>query len=89
MLPDLAGFVPGENDSVMSGFSRSVLVDDQDRFPRKGLITTWKILKYNILYHLFYAVVLSFIFSFPRVKIVLEKAYMNHRVIVLWEPFAM
>lgn len=73
----------------MSGFSSSVLVSDQGRFAQKGLITTWEILKYNILYHLFYAVVLSFIFSFPHVKIVLEKAYMNYRVVVLWEPFAM
>lgn len=73
----------------MSGFSGSLLVGDQGRFAQKSLITAWEILKYNILYHLFYAVVLSSIFSFPPVKIVLEKAYMNYRVVVLWEPFAM
>lgn len=89
MLASLAGFVPGEDDCGMSGFSCSVLLGrtDQGRFPQQGLITTWEVLKYNIFYRLFCAVVLSFIFSFPHVKIVLEKAFMNYRVVVLWEPF--
>lgn len=73
---------------TVSSFFGSVLVGDQGRFPQKGFITTLKTLKYIILYHVFYAVVLSSIFSFPHVKIVLGKAYMNYRVIVLWEPFA-
>lgn len=49
----------------------------------------WKILKYNILYDVFCAVVLSFTFSFPHVKIVLEKDYVKYKVIVQWEPFTM
>lgn len=59
------------------------------RFPQKRLITTWEMLKYNISYDVFCAVVLSSTFAFPHVKIVLEKVYVKYKVIVHWEPFAM
>lgn len=51
-------------------------------------MATWEILKYNILYVVFCAVVLSSIFSFPGIKIVLENAYVKCEGIVHWEPFA-
>lgn len=52
------------------------------------MIATWEILKYSILYDVFCAVVLSSVFSFPGIKIVLEEAYMKYEVTVHWEPFA-
>lgn len=46
-------------------------------------------LKYNLLYDVSDAVVLSFVFSFPSVKIVLEKDGVKYRVIVPQELFTM
>lgn len=50
------------------------MIKNCSRSPQKGLIAAWEILKYNIFYDVFCAVVLSPVFSFPRIKIAFGKA---------------